>query len=323
MKHRTILLALVALCGALIAPGAPAAVTEQTVLQESVVVSANVIRLGDLFSGAGKRAHETVAYAPAPGKRAVFDSRWLYRVARAYGLKWRPLTLKDRAIVERASTTIGREEIESHILEALIDRGVDADVNIQLSNRMLKIHLSEDTKATIEVEDIAFNPRTRHFTSVITAPGQTGRLQRFRVTGRVFQMREVPVPARRVLAGEIIRETDIEWISVRADHLRRDTILHVDQIVGKSPKHSVHAGKPIRVREVRDPVLVPKRSVVTIMFKQPRLTLTAKGRALEDGSDGQVIRIANAQSNSVIEATVVGSHMVAVHTPDLIAMNQE
>lgn len=323
MKHRTILLALVALCGALIAPGAPAAVTEQTVLQESVVVSANVIRLGDLFSGAGKRAQETVAYAPAPGKRAVFDSRWLYRVARAYGLKWRPLTLKDRAIVERASTTIGREEIESHILEALIDRGVDADVNIQLSNRMLKIHLSEDIKATIEVEDIAFNPRTRHFTSVITAPGQTGRLQRFRVTGRVFQMREVPVPARRVLAGEIIRETDIEWISVRADHLRRDTILHVDQIVGKSPRHSVHAGRPIRVREVRDPVLVPKRSIVTIIFKQPRLTLTAKGRALEDGSDGQVIRIANAQSNSVIEATVVGAHMVAVHTPDLIAMNQE
>ncbi|MBT3358852.1 MAG: flagellar basal body P-ring formation protein FlgA [Rhodospirillales bacterium] len=323
MKHRTILLAIVALCAALVAPGAPAAVPDQTVLQESVVVSANVIRLGDLFSGAGKRANDTVAYAPAPGKRAVFDSRWLYRVARAYGLKWRPLTLKDRAVVERASTTIGRDEIESRILEALIDNGVSADVDVRISNRMLKIHVPEDAEAVIEIEDIAYNPRTRHFTSIVSAPSHNSRPQRLRVTGRVFLMREVPVPTRRVLADEIIRDTDIEWISVRADHLRRDTIMHADQIIGKSPRHSVRAGQPIRVREVRNPVLVPKRSLVTILFKKPRLTLTAKGRALDDGSDGQVIRIANAQSNTVIEATVVGAHMVAVHTPDLLATNPE
>ncbi|MBC8158722.1 MAG: flagellar basal body P-ring formation protein FlgA [Alphaproteobacteria bacterium] len=321
MKYRTFLLALVALCVALAAPGAAAAITEQTVLQESVVVSANVIRLGDLFSGAGKRANDTVAYAPAPGKRAVFDSRWLYRVARAYGLQWRPLTLKDRAVVERTSTAIGREEIESHLLEALIDHGVSPDVKIQISNRMLKIHLPEDLNASVEVEDMAYNPRTRHFTSVLMASSKTGRPQRFRVTGRVFKMHEVPVPSRRVLSGEIIRESDIEWISVRADRLRRDAILHADQIVGKSPRHSIRSGQPIRMRDVRDPILVPKRGQVTIIFKHPRLTLTAKGRALEDGSDGQVIRIANAQSNTVIEATVVGAHMVAVHTPGQIAEN--
>ena len=323
MKHRTLLLALVALCGALAAPGALAAVTDQAVLQESVVVSKNVIRLGDLCSGAGERAEETVAYAPAPGKRAIFDARWLYRVARAYGLQWRPLTDKDRAVVERASVTIGREEIESHILDALIDRGVDADVKIQISNRMINIHISEDAEATIEVKDIVYNPRTHRFTSIINAPGENGRPQRLRVTGRVFQMREVPVPVRRVRANEIIRESDIEWISVRADHLRRDTIMHADQIIGKSPVHSIRAGQQIRTREVRHPVLVPKRSLVTILYQQPRMTITAKGRALEDGSDGQVISIANAQSNTVIEATVVGAHMVAVHTPQLFATNQE
>ena len=321
MKLRIVLLALAALSGALIAPGALATATDQVVLQESVVVSGNVIRLGDLFSGSGEQADKTVAYAPAPGKRATFDSRWLYRVARSYGLQWRPLTMKDRVVVERASITIGREEIESHILSALIDRGLDANVKVNLSNRMVKIHLPEDADAVIEVEDIVYNPRSRHFTAIIKAPSRDRNGQRLRVTGRVFQMRDVPVVIRRVLSKEIIRENDIEWIALRADHLRRDTILHSDQIVGKSPRHSLRAGQPIRMQEVRKPVLVPKRGMVTILFQRPRMTLTAKGRALEDGSDGQVIRIANAQSNTVIEATVVGAHRVAVHSSDLIAAN--
>ena len=65
----------------------------KAVLRESVSVKSKLVRLNDLFSGTGEKADIAVAYAPVPGKRAIFDSRWLYRVARAYGLSWRPLGL--------------------------------------------------------------------------------------------------------------------------------------------------------------------------------------------------------------------------------------
>ncbi len=66
---------------------------------------------------------------------------------------------------------------------------------------------------------------------------------------------------------------------------------------------------------------MPRRGLVTILYRHPRMTLTAKGRAMEDGSDGEVIRIANTKSNTVIEAVVVGAHTVAVTAPSYMVMN--
>lgn len=321
MKPNRMFIALVILAGALLAPGALAGTADQVMLRDSIVVESRAIRLGDLFDGVGDKAEKVVAHAPAPGRRAVFDARWLYRVARAYGLNWRPLTLQDQAVVERSSLVIGRDEIEGYVLDALVASGLDADVKVELSNRLFRIHLAAGSDAAITVDDIVYNPRTRGFTAVILAPTPDRRGQRYRVTGRVHQIREVPVLARRVSANDIIGESDIEWTSVRVDHLRRDTILHADEMIGKSPKSSLRAGRPIRIRDVRDPVLVPKRSLVTILLKRPKMTLSAKGRALDDGSDGAVIRVANTHSNTVIEAVVIGPHLVAAHTADRMLTN--
>ncbi|MHA1114439.1 MAG: hypothetical protein ACTSRY_08045, partial [Alphaproteobacteria bacterium] len=68
----------------LAAPGAEAAASK-------VVVTENVIRLGDLFQTDDKRAEIPVARAPAPGQRVALDGRWLSRLARAHRVAWRPV----------------------------------------------------------------------------------------------------------------------------------------------------------------------------------------------------------------------------------------
>ena len=321
MKRRLIALVLLILTGALLAPGGLAAPAVQVVLRPSVVVDNRIITLGDLFTNAGEKAGAAVAYAPEPGKRAVFDVRWLYRVAQAHGLSWRPMTMQDQAVVERASTVVGRDEVESHILDALIPYGIEGDAKVELSNRLLQIHLPAGSTAGISVADITYNPRTGYFVAMVLAPADSPNAQRHRVTGRVHKVQEVPVLAQRVLPGEIIHEADIEWISLRADHVRADTIVDADSLVGKSPRRLLRTGRPVRTREIGEPVLVPKRGLVTILYRQPRMTLTSKGRALEDGSEGDTIRIANTHSNTVIEGIVVGANMVAVQAPGNALMN--
>ena len=64
------------------------------------------------------KADAAVAYAPAPGERAIFDARWLYRVARAYRLNWRPLSARQQIVVERVSQIIERSEIVDTIMAA-------------------------------------------------------------------------------------------------------------------------------------------------------------------------------------------------------------
>ena len=318
-----ILAILAALALSVLAPpaaAAPAAEAAPVTLRQSVTVSGRLVRLGDLFVPAGDKAEAAVAYAPAPGKRAIFDARWLYRVARAYGLNWRPLSIHEKAVVARESIVIGRREIADHILAALVAKGVDADMRVELSNRMLRIHVPGDSTATVAVEDVAYEPRTRRFIAIVAAPADDPAARRIRVTGRVHRVIDVPVLTRRVLAGEVIRERDVKWIAMRSDRLQRDTIQDPGALIGKSPRRGLRAGVPVRVSDVRLPVLVPRRSLVTIMYRVRSMTLTAQGRALEDGGAGDTVRIANTQSNTVVQAVVTGANRVSVQPAGPIAM---
>ena len=321
MTIRTIAFTVAALIGSLIAPGALATPAGPVTLLESAVVSGNVVRLGDLFSGTGENAEVPIAYAPAPGKRAVFDAKWLYRVAHAYGLDWRPLSLRDQAVIERASQIIGREEIEDRILAALLDKGVDEAMRVELSNRLFRIYVAADADATLAVEDITYDARTRRFTAVVATPPDDPAAQRFRVAGRAHRMSEVPVLARRMMTGDIIRENDVQWITMRNDRLDPDTVLDPEGLIGKSARRTMPAHRPLRASDVRRPVLVPRSGMVTIVFRMPQMTLTAKGRALEDGSEGDTIRITNTQSNMVIEGVVVGAGTVSVGPTATVALN--
>ncbi len=313
---------LLALALSVLAPPAAAAAAEAApvTLRQSVTVSGTLVRLGDLFVPAGDKAEAAVAYAPAPGKRAIFDARWLYRVARAYGLNWRPLSIHEKAVVARESIIIGRREIADHILAALVAKGVDADMQVELSNRMLRIHVPGDSTATVAVEDVAYDPRTRRFIAIVAAPADDPAARRIRVTGRVHRVIDVPVLTRRVLAGEVIRKRDVKRIAMRSDRLQRDTIQDPGALIGKSPRRGLRAGVPVRVSDVRLPVLVPRRSLVTIMYRVRSMTLTARGRALEDGGAGDTVRVANTQSNTVVQAVVTGANRVSVLPAGPIAM---
>ena len=318
-----ILLILLALALSVLAPpaaAAPAAEAAPVTLRQSVTVSGGMVRLGDLFVPAGDKAEAAVAYAPAPGKRAIFDARWLYRVARAYGLNWRPLGIHEKAVVVRESIVIGRREIADHILAALVDKGVDADMQVELSNRMLRIHVPGDSTTTVAVEDVAYDARTRRFIAIVAAPADDPAARRIRVTGRVHRVIDVPVLTRRVLAGEVIRERDVKLIAMRGDRLQRDTIQDSGALIGKSPRRGLRAGVPVRVSDVRLPVLVPRRSLVTITYRVRSMTLTARGRALEDGGAGDTVRVANIQSNTVVQAVVTGVNRVSVQPAGPIAM---
>ncbi len=310
------LLILPALLAALLAAAVPearaAADAEPVRLHESVVVTGDRVRLGDLFSGTGDKAGIAVAYAPGPGKRATFDAPWLYRVARAYKLGWRPLSLKEQAVVERDSIVIGQAEIKRRLLEALIELGADPEMTVTLSNRLLRLHVAGDVSPTLGLEDLAYRPENGRFSALLVAPAGDPAAQRVRVTGRLHKVREIPVLARRVLSGEIITKADIRWIQVRADRLQPNTVMDAADLIGMAAKRGQRAGKPIRSRDIGRPVLVPKGRQVTLILETPVMLLTVRGRALEDGGDGDIIRVANTHSNTVIQGEVIGSDRIRV-----------
>ena len=299
---------------------AATAQAQSITLKSSVAVDGNYVRLGDLFRNTGDMTDVIVAYAPAPGKQAVFDANWLYRVAQKNRLSWRPLTPRDRAVVRRDSYVVTRQEIEDHILDRLREQGETKDMRVFISNRSLRLHVAGDASTTVGIEDLALDQRSRRFSALVVAPSDDPAARRVRVTGRVFEMTEVPVFGRRLLAGTVIRKGDIQWIKVRADHIQRDTITDTKDLIGLETTRSLRDGKPIRVSEVRRPVMVTKGNFVTMVLRGPTMLLTARGRAQESGSKGDVIRITNTQSNQLVEAVVTGPGSVSVGSANRLAM---
>ncbi len=300
---------------------APAAGAEPVMLHETAVVNGGYVRLGDLFANTADKADIIVAYAPEPGKRAIFDARWLYRVARSYRLPWRPMSPSDKTVVRRNSHVIGRQEIEDHIMAALIEKGVSSDSQVLLSNRSLRLYVPGDSSATMAIEDLMLDRRSGRFSAIVSAPADDPAARRIRVTGRLHKMTEIPVLRRRMLSKQVIAESDIAWILIRSDRIQHNTVLDANDLIGKAPRRTVRASAPIRAADVRDPIVVEKGTLVTMLLRTPLMMLTAKGRALENGSKGDTIRVSNTKSNTVIEAVVTSSDTVVVRFASRLAMN--
>lgn len=281
-------------------------------LREAVTVEGKMVYLGDLFLNVGDKADAVVAYAPPPGQRAIFDARWLYRVARSMRLKWRPISARQQVIVERASQVIPREAVEDTILAALIDKGADPSSEIELSNLTGPIHVDSRKAPTISIDNATFDPRTGRFLVTISAPANDPAADRLQLSGKVYKVVQVPVPARNVERGEVIQKDDVKWMRVRVEKLPPDAVTQVDELVGMAPRRSMRADSFVRASEVQRPVLVERGGLVTMQLIYKQMALTAQGKALENGSMGDTVRIRNTRSKTVVEAEVIGNGRVRV-----------
>jgi len=290
------------------AHSAPSKEPPPVTLRSQVTVDAAVVTLDDVFQGVVADGARVIARAPRPGQRTTLDARWLWRTARAHGLAWRPMSRQDVVTVQRSSVVVPAHEIRAHVLEALGARVAGDDVELELDNPGLTIHLPVDAEAGLTVTRLNYDPRSGRVSAVVGDGGS----QRISVSGKIYRMAEAPVPARRLSVGHIVRERDLHWITVRASALDRNVLVEEQLIVGQAVRRPLTEGRPIRTGDVEPPLLVQRKGMVTITLETPRMKLTAQGRALEDGALGDVVRIENIQSRRTIEATVTGPNAVTV-----------
>jgi len=300
--------------GQTVAPDTPRFIS----LSTHVVVDAKVVRLSDIFQGVVEHGDSVVAYAPRLGGRSTFDSRWLHRVALAYKLNWRPSSNMDRVVIERASRLIRREEVESILHTYMVGEGVDPSSQAVLSNRAMRLYLPANSDQSLAIDQMSLDQSSGRFTAMMS--WGTAADERMRISGRVQRMTEVPVLTNRIMRGDLISKSDIEWITIPESRLSRTTLIDIDQIVGMAAKRAIQPGKSIAQNDLRRPLLVNRGETVTMVLNTPSMQLSAKGRALQSGSNGDTIRISNLQTSTVIDAVVTGSGQVRVDMSVNLAM---
>jgi len=302
--------------------GAEDAVAELVTLKVEAMIHDRVVRLGDLFEGITEPAlaETPVARAPSPGATVDIGARWLLAVARAHDLNWQPRSRYDRITLRRASHRIGTEQIETALRLALADRGLSGQLELALDNPSLELQLPSSDDPSIAVTGLSLDSASGRFIAHVIAPANGEPVARASVTGRAVMLTDVPVLRRDLRPGDVIRTSDIEWISMPVNRLTRGTVSSQDSLLGMSPRRPIRSQQLIRTTDLQTPVVVGKNSLVTIRLQTQRMQLTVQGRALENGAQGDVIRVMNTKSNSVVNAVVIDTGNVVV-TPAATAQS--
>jgi len=116
----------------------------------------------------------------------------------------------------------------------------------------------------------------------------------------------IVVPARDILRGEVLGETDLTYADVTSSGLSPATVTKFETLTGMQTRRTLRAGESLRPDDVRRPVVVTKGQTVTMTFTAPGVELSAMGRAMGEGGLGDTVTVQNPVSFRMVTATITG-----------------
>lgn len=208
-----------------------------------------------------------------------------------------------------------QQDMARLVTEALAGGGDDAGtLSVEFTNPLPTLRTPPGAEPIV-VEEVSTDAAGRRFAARVAMPVGSGNVHRQTLTGQFHRLAEVPVLARPVGRGETIQAEDLEWVRLKDSRLGTSTIVDAGNLVGHTARGPLRPGTPVRASQVRKPVVVAKGSTVLVVFERQGMALSARARALEDGGVGEVVRVSNLQSNTVVEGTVTGPGRVDVGVP--------
>jgi len=296
----------------------PARADTQVELHRTIEVDRATVRLADVFEGVPGEIDCDIATAPAPGKSIAYDVNVLVKLAQKYGLGWQPQSLSDRTVVTRAATRITQEMIRAAVLEKLQAKNLHGKLDVFFDRKALEVALPSGLEPVFSLNNFDYDSNGKRFRTELVA--ETGAAPvSLPVTGRVTVERDVPVLARRLVAGTVIGKDDLDFVPVLEERLQPDMVTAAEQLIGQAVRRDTAEGNPLREREIMPPRLVTRGGLVTLKIETSNLLITAQGKALQDGAKGEVVRVTNVQSNRVVEGVVDGSGVVRILSAQKIA----
>jgi flagella basal body P-ring formation protein FlgA len=80
-------------------------------------------------------------------------------------------------------------------------------------------------------------------------------------------------------------------------------------------KRQLRAGQALRPADLAKPDLVQRDQAVTLIYEAAGLYLTIRGKAMEAGTEGDVVNVMNLQSKRTVSGVVIGRGQVSVAVP--------
>jgi flagella basal body P-ring formation protein FlgA len=322
MRVMTMTMRWLLLAGALLAAGCATALAQSSedviatpVLRASVTVSSDVVRIGDLLDNAGPAALIAIYRAPDLGTTGSLPTEKVLATLQAHQVIG--VDTKDiKAIsVTRLSRPLPAREIELQVGRALEHRnglGDAANLALTFDRDVRDIQLEASNTGAMEPVSTRYDPRSARFDISFEIGNDAGTTPtRLRFTGTAIETVDAAVLTRDVERSEVLKSSDvIAQKRPRAEVGSDAAVRHL--AVGMQMRKQLRAGQALRVSDLAKPDLVQRDDNVTLIYESAGLYLTIRGKAVDSGTEGDVVNVLNLQSKRTVSGVVVGRDQVAV-----------
>ncbi|HVJ41286.1 MAG TPA: flagellar basal body P-ring formation chaperone FlgA [Dongiaceae bacterium] len=291
-------------------------------IKQNIMVDSAVIKLGDLFDRPVTGGDTPIAQAPRPGQTINLDARFLRQLVRAYHLDVSSGETFDHILVARKSQMIKSEDVTAALVQAISDRtGQSNNMDITFDTGEVQFTLPTNVPATVGIQGLNFDPNNNRFLAILTVPATGPTLYTQQVIGTVYEKTQVPVLKRLISAGETVQADDIDWASSRVDQLAGNTVTDAQQMIGRIAKRPLRPGQVLRTSDLINDPTVHKNDLITIAVQTSNMSLTVRGKAMEDGAIGQTIRVVNVNTKKQLLGVVKDAATVLIQPTGPLALN--
>jgi flagellar basal body P-ring formation protein FlgA len=291
-------------------------------VKDKVKIDGETVSLGDIatFQPADdirvdKLKVIEISSSPAPDTtRKIEKELILYKIAHLVNSdKDIVLTIPDSIIVERNSQVISGKTLEKIFTDYVLNNSSwDQDkVVIENINTPTSIAFPKG-KLDWEITEKKNNDFTGNLSINIEFFLDGESQKKVALSGKVGIIKDVVKATRNIKSGEIISLKDITIVSEKGKNFNKNSISSIEDVIGKRATRRIQADQTIQNGMVMAPPAIEKGAQVIIKAENDELLITVSGKALEDGSIGDQIRVMNIASGKEIIATVKRSDLVQV-----------
>jgi flagella basal body P-ring formation protein FlgA len=296
---------------------AAAAQNAMPALRASVIVTGDIVHIGDLVENAGPVADVPIFRAPDLGTRGTVATARVVEAIRPHqliGIDTRGLA---EVVVTRASRAITPQEISARVAKALEGQygfGAAHNILVEFDREVRTLYVEAAATGELQVLALAYNARTTRFDMTLDLPS-SGALPRqaTRFTGTATETIDALTVEHPVEHGEVLKASDLTV--QRRPKAEGPAITDVRAAIGLAARHALRPGQPLHEADLMKPAVVQRNDTVTIVYEAPGFTLTLRGQAQDAGALGDTINVVNVQSKHVVQGVVTGPGRVTVSVP--------
>jgi flagella basal body P-ring formation protein FlgA len=190
--------------------------------------------------------------------------------------------------------------------QAFINNPVSDDIEVNLNLNKLPSNIGSEINCKITKLDKQF----RQFHAQLTS--NTNKKLNILINGNYDEYLTLPVLKQAIKKNTIINEEDITPLRVKFSNLKKTPITDINLIIGKTPKFFLQKNSAISLDDLILPKIIRKGEIVTVIYANKSISIKMTAQALESGTVGEVIKVKNTRSNTILPATVISSGVVQI-----------